>query len=135
MAGNKAAGFGGYKYCGSGNFIGLAANGTTAAANTTNGIQCGNSRCEIGGVPGPTGPPGPHGPTGLTGPQGETGATGATGPAGTTTWGGITDKPVVIAAGATAADARTAIDAAPTSHTHSIANVNLLQAAHTHVLS
>ena len=51
--------------------------------------------------------------TTITGPQGEQGETGDTGPAGTTTWAGITDKPAVIAAGATAADARSAIGAIP----------------------
>lgn len=42
----------------------------------------------------------------LVGPKGDTGDAG---PAGTTTWAGITDKPAVIAAGADAAAARTAI--------------------------
>ena len=35
-------------------------------------------------------------------------------------WANITDKPAIIAAGATKADARTAIDAADISHNHAI---------------
>lgn len=37
---------------------------------------------------------------------------------GSSAWGDITGKPAVIAAGATQAEARTAIDAAPSSHSH-----------------
>ncbi len=73
------------------------------------------------GATGPQGSPGTNGTDGTpgaTGPQGTAGQTGATGssgpmgpsgPAGTTTWAGITDKPAVIAAGATEAEARAAI--------------------------
>ncbi len=43
------------------------------------------------------------------GDTGATGPAGPVGPAGTTTWTGITDRPAVIAAGATQAEARTAI--------------------------
>ena len=57
-------------------------------------------------------PTGATGPTGPTGPQGTAGVVGATGPAGTTSWSGITDKPAVIAAAATATVARTQIEAA-----------------------
>ncbi len=49
------------------------------------------------------------------GPQGNTGPPGQTGPPGTTLWGGITDKPAVIGAGATQAEARSAIGAVPDS--------------------
>ena len=45
----------------------------------------------------------------LRGPQGTQGEQGLSGPAGTTTWAGITDKPAVIAAGADAPAARSAI--------------------------
>lgn len=83
----------------------------------------------VQGIGGPTGATGPSGPTGaqgasgtpgtqgFTGATGVTGSTGATGPsgpsgpAGTTSWAGITDKPVVIAAGTDAAAARTAVGA------------------------
>lgn len=74
----------------------------------------------IQGVMGPTGPKGDTGDTGPIGPQGIQGDTGEigpegpqgeVGPAGTTTWAGITDKPLVIAAGADKAAARSAIDA------------------------
>ncbi len=53
------------------------------------------------GIAGDLGPQGPQGATGSTGStgaqgiQGIQGATGATGPAGTTTWAGITDKPLM----------------------------------------
>jgi len=47
----------------------------------------------------------------IKGPQGQTGPAGSAGAAGTTTWAGITDKPTVIAAGATQEDARSAITA------------------------
>lgn len=74
----------------------------------------------IQGVVGPVGPKGDIGDTGPIGPQGIQGDTGEigpegpqgeVGPAGTTTWAGITDKPLVIAAGADKAAARSAIDA------------------------
>lgn len=64
------------------------------------------------GASGASGAPGATGPTGATGASGGTGATGGTGGPGTTTWAGITDKPAVIAAGADAAAARSAISAA-----------------------
>src|SRR5574343_236220 len=63
----------------------------------------------MGGVPGPTGATGPAGPQGDPGPTGATGPAGPQGDPGTTTWAGITDKPAVIAAGADAAAARSAI--------------------------
>lgn len=56
------------------------------------------------GEQGPVGPTGPEGDTGPAGPQGETG------PPGTTSWGGLTDKPAVIAAGPDQSAARSAID-------------------------
>lgn len=65
------------------------------------------------GAQGPEGPQGPKGDPGETGPAGETGPQGETGPAGTTAWAGITDKPPVIAAGATQTAAREAISAQP----------------------
>lgn len=49
--------------------------------------------------------------------EGPRGQEGPPGPPGTTEWGGITDKPAVIAAGATQADARTAIGAGTSSLT------------------
>lgn len=64
----------------------------------------------IQGPKGDTGDVGPQGIQGIQGIKGDKGDTGDTGPAGTTTWAGITDKPSVIAAGATTADARTAIN-------------------------
>lgn len=69
------------------------------------------------GATGPQGEPGPTGATGATGAAGATGATGPqgpTGPAGTTTWAGITDKPATFA---------------PSSHSHTIADVSGLQTA------
>ncbi len=63
------------------------------------------------GQAGATGPKGDAGTPGANGTQGATGPQGASGPAGTTSWAGITDKPAVIAAGATAAAARAAIGA------------------------
>ena len=66
------------------------------------------------GPQGPSGASGTPGVQGATGPAGLAGTQGATGPAGTTTWSGITDKPAVIAAGASAAAARSVIGAAPT---------------------
>src|SRR5690554_3052207 len=44
-------------------------------------------------------------------------------------WGAITNKPAVIAAGASKAAARTAIDAADVSHNHAIGNVTGLETA------
>jgi len=43
---------------------------------------------------------------------------------GSSAWGDITGKPAVIAAGATQAEARTAIDAAPSSHSHEAVQVS-----------
>ncbi len=75
----------------------------------------GASWTNIGPIEGPQGPAGAqgaagaNGATGATGPAGAAGATGATGaagPAGTTLWAGLTDKPAVIAAGATTDEAQ-----------------------------
>lgn len=69
------------------------------------------------GDPGPQGLQGFQGPQGIPGPKGDTGNTGPAGAPGTTTWAGITDKPPVIAAGTTAANARSAIGAVATTST------------------
>lgn len=63
------------------------------------------------GDKGDAGEPGVQGIQGLKGDKGDPGDTGA---AGTTSWDGLTDRPAVIAAGATATAARAAIDALPT---------------------
>ena len=67
------------------------------------------------GPKGDTGAQGTQGIQGVPGVQGERGEVGPTGPAGTTSWLGLTDKPTVIAAGPTAADARNAIGAGTSS--------------------
>lgn len=90
--------------------------GSVGATGTT-GLQ---------GPQGSTGPQGPQGLQGLQGADGATGPQGATGAAGTTDWAGITGKPAVIAAGATAAAARTAIGAASTSEYLPLKNGNPL---------
>lgn len=81
------------------------------------GVPGTNGATGASGIPGQAGATGATGTTGQTGATGSTGVAGApgtqgaTGPAGTTSWSGITDKPAVIAAGANAAAARTAIGA------------------------
>jgi collagen type VII alpha len=66
------------------------------------------------GVKGDTGSQGAKGDTGAAGTpgaKGDKGDTGSTGAPGTTSWNGLADKPVVIAQGATAAEARASIGA------------------------
>ncbi len=82
-------------------------------SNTQNGqtIQYNATTAKWNNTIPAAGATGPQGPTGPAGTPGNLGATGATGAAGTTAWAGITGKPAFIGAGATAADARTAIGA------------------------
>ena len=71
------------------------------------------------GPPGAAGVAGPVGPKGDTGDPGPKGDTGETGPSGASSWADIEDKPAVIAAGADAAAARSAIGAGTSSVTAS----------------
>ena len=108
--------------------IGVGPTGPTGATGATGASGATGSSGPSGaqGVSGPTGVTGPSGAqgasgvpgiqgftgaTGVTGSTGATGPSGPSGPAGTTSWAGITDKPVVIAAGTDAAAARTAVGA------------------------
>lgn len=67
------------------------------------------------GIQGAVGPKGDQGNIGPQGLKGDKGDTGSTGPAGTTDWNGLSNKPAVIAAGADAAAARSAIGAGTSS--------------------